>query len=161
MSRRPPRPTLFPYTTLFRSRSAAASSVRAARRETRAAPHAASRAPAAALPAADPAHRDPPARRAGPRRHGRERARQQRDRKSTRLNSKSRRDLVCRLLLEKKKDWLQSLRIPVSIQAHSAGGPEKPSGQTFCIYQAVSLSHYISSHAVASTSLLQSIYLSY
>src|SRR5690349_22259233 len=31
------------------------------------------------------------------------RPRLRRDRKSTRLNSKSRRDLVCRLLLEKKK----------------------------------------------------------
>src|SRR6185312_16870173 len=66
MIRRPPRSTLFPYTTLFRSPPG---------RELVAHP------------------RPRPCRRA-PRRV---------DRKSTRLKLQSRSDLVCRLLLEKKK----------------------------------------------------------
>src|SRR5258705_6812953 len=75
MIRRPPRSTLFPYTTLFRSRHAG----RDVRRDPR-------------------------------KRHGaaadlrrRLRGELQEDRKSTRLNSRLR-HLVCRLLLEKKKN---------------------------------------------------------
>src|SRR6478752_317368 len=71
MIRRPPRSTLFPYTTLFRS--------------------------AGGHPDRDrgrPAAPQPQQRRTG---------RRDRDRKSTRLNSRSRLHLVCRLLLEKKK----------------------------------------------------------
>src|SRR3712207_7287506 len=88
MIRRPPRSTLFPYTTLFRSRpwrSSLASERRFAR------PPAPGkrglRRPSLDRPAA--AWRHPP-----------------RDRKSTRLNSQSRQYLVCRLLLEKKKKIL-------------------------------------------------------
>src|SRR2546421_9509050 len=92
MIRRPPRSTLFPYTTLFRSRPGPNAGQRGVR--------------AQAAGAACRGTRDP-------------------DRKSTRLNSshdqisyavfclkkkehtselQSRSDLVCRLLLEKKKD---------------------------------------------------------
>src|SRR5438874_3756953 len=72
MLRRPPRSTLFPYTTLFRSEARA-------------------RRPA---PAARRAHRTGPGG-----------ARFQRRRRSEEHTSElqSRRDLVCRLLLEKKK----------------------------------------------------------
>src|SRR5215475_1775839 len=59
MIRRPPRSTLFPYTTLFRSPASSADARRSARRRTP--------APGGLLPGAD--HRSPP------------------DRKSTRLNS--------------------------------------------------------------------------
>src|SRR5436309_6006972 len=83
MLRRPPRSTLFPYTTLFRSLGTP-------------------------FPAEGRSGRPPATRRAavgtaagtaGP------------DRKSTRLNSKSRENLVCRLLLEKKNnnDYNESL----------------------------------------------------
>src|SRR5690349_23207315 len=94
MIRRPPRSTLFPYTTLFRSRADAAGrgaawgtkgslgSIAGGRREQGVALLAitSGRIGAAAAEAIRVAE----------------------DRKSTRLNS-SRRDLVCRLLLEKKK----------------------------------------------------------
>src|SRR5437660_11446182 len=63
----PPRSTLFPYTTLFRSRRGAAS---------------ASTAPGSRNAGATPC----------------------RDRKSTRLNSSHVAHIVCRLLLEKKKE---------------------------------------------------------
>src|SRR2546428_6106892 len=72
MIRRPPRSTLFPYTTLFRSR----------RRDR---PRSSS-AQATGNSVATTKVNSPL------------------DRKSTRLNSKSRSDLVCRLLLEKKKN---------------------------------------------------------
>src|SRR5438477_9540586 len=85
MIRPPPRPTLFPYTTLFRSR--------------------------ATFPAQDPGHR----RRVhsgypGPLRHRRDRQGQQHDRDRYHARSEehtselqSHVNLVCRLLLEKKK----------------------------------------------------------
>src|SRR5690349_22996969 len=75
MIRRPPRSTLFPYTTLFRSRRARGPRGQGVRR-----PH------------EDPVHR--PRERAPPR-----------GRRSEEHTSElqSRRDLVCRLLLEKKK----------------------------------------------------------
>src|SRR5437868_11854055 len=86
MIRRPPRPTLFPYTTLFRSRGW---------------PKAAF---AAGVAAASAAHRRP-ARRNRPR-----------ARRPTRVRSEehtselqSRFDLVCRLLLEKKKKTILPL----------------------------------------------------
>src|SRR2546430_4419924 len=91
MIRRPPRSTLFPYTTLFRSRSASRHRPRSARR----------------------VHRDrcgtPPARS---------------EEHTSELQSQS--NLVCRLLLEKKKDqeadvfgtpvvdWSVPISIPVS-----------------------------------------------
>src|SRR5207249_9801771 len=82
MGRHPPRSTLFPYTTLFRSNDATS---------VRTSPHASNsrsfmRPSASVSFCADIG----PYCAAG-------------DRKSTRLNSKSRFDLVCRLLLEKKK----------------------------------------------------------
>src|SRR2546430_4716641 len=83
MIRRPPRSTLFPYTTLFRSRRA---------RST----------------AAQPAHRMPRAQRAGsdPRAHRRIadhfRHAERSEEHTSELQSQS--NLVCRLLLEKKKN---------------------------------------------------------
>src|SRR2546427_6194978 len=70
MIRRPPRSTLFPYTTLFRSLTP-------------------SSCPTAPTPPSSPTREARP--------------RQKLDRKSTRLNSQSQSNLVCRLLLEKKK----------------------------------------------------------
>src|SRR3712207_9014273 len=87
MIRRPPRSTLFPYTTLFRSRDAVHSDPRQGpdRADSR----------AAAMSGGAPVSRrilsSPRCRRATP------------DRKSTRLNSSHANNLVCRLLLEKKK----------------------------------------------------------
>src|SRR5256885_8489658 len=85
MIRRPPRSTLFPYTTLFRSvrrvqpvREGAR--VRQRGGQDRHVPHAARSGFAVRLA-----------------------AREVRDRKSTRLNSSHLVNLVCRLLLEKKK----------------------------------------------------------
>src|SRR2546422_5480523 len=75
MIRRPPRSTLFPYTTLFRSSSQCA-------------------------PIESPVRASFTFGTEGMNMEGRSPAR---DRKSTRLNSKSRLHLVCRLLLEKKK----------------------------------------------------------
>src|SRR3712207_8239005 len=92
MIRRPPRSTLFPYTTLFRS--APAGSARHRRRRRRARPRAAAgaAAPTPALPRrAAPGGGGPPwPRRAGPRS----------EEHTSELQS--RQYLVCRLLLEKK-----------------------------------------------------------
>src|SRR5687768_18219540 len=91
MLRRPPRSTLFPYTTLFRSRG------------TRSRPpfHARGRAPAGPPPDRE---------RAGPRRSGTARAAEpSRSRRGSPRSEEhtselqSRLHLVCRLLLEKKK----------------------------------------------------------
>src|SRR5437762_8149665 len=86
---RPPRPTLFPYTTLFRSRGAARRAVRA-RVPARA-------ARSAAGPAGDRAER--------PARGGRARDRAHPGARSEEHTSElqSPMYLVCRLLLEKKK----------------------------------------------------------
>src|SRR5256885_3599568 len=102
MIRRPPRSTLFPYTTLFRSSQAPA--------------------PAAATPATSPA--TPPERATRARPAARIRRRPVRRRVSTRGQNDRRPDgaagrseehtselqspcnLVCRLLLEKKKEYL-------------------------------------------------------
>src|SRR3712207_7060971 len=85
MIRRPPRSTLFPYTTLFRSRPR--------RGRPRPAPAGAPRCPrargAAPRPAADPLPRPDP------------RARRRSEEHTSELQS--RQYLVCRLLLEKKK----------------------------------------------------------
>src|SRR3712207_7553567 len=84
MIRRPPRSTLFPYTTLFRS--------------------------APARQRARPADRRRPDARRGPRRqrlrrpHGRARQRPGRRSEEHTSELQSRQYLVCRLLLEKKKD---------------------------------------------------------
>src|SRR2546430_7029139 len=88
MIRRPPRSTLFPYTTLFRSRREAARPGTA--RRTRVAPHRGPRPGAAA------------ARGGGPRVASRDRvARRRSEEHTSELQSQSK--LVCRLLLEKKK----------------------------------------------------------
>src|SRR5437868_9135771 len=84
MIRRPPRSPLFPYTTLFRSRWAAATSRAPA--PSRAAPRA--RSPRRAASPASAAHGLPPSRRRS-------------EEHTSELQSRF--DLVCRLLLEKKK----------------------------------------------------------
>src|SRR3712207_8831528 len=95
MIRRPPRSTLFPYTTLFRSAAGRSSEVGRQRRESS---HRGS-----LLKATSRAGQvdDAPAGRRNRAAHG-SRQRVRRDRKSTRLNSSHRQYLVCRLLLEKK-----------------------------------------------------------
>src|SRR3712207_8478362 len=97
MIRRPPRSTLFPYTTLFRSRRLVVPRLRrplplpSERSHPRGeGDHAARRQ----------RHADGDALLLGPALVGL----RQRDRKSTRLNSSHAQYLVCRLLLEKKKN---------------------------------------------------------
>src|SRR3712207_8165148 len=95
MIRRPPRSTLFPYTTLFRSGDVRAG--RAGARPLPAHPRRGHRAPPAVLAAVD----DPPARRVHaelPRDGG---GRRRSEEHTSELQS--RQYLVCRLLLEKKK----------------------------------------------------------
>src|SRR3989475_6704671 len=92
MIRRPPRSTLFPYTTLFRSSSGTAGrALRAARRSRRARPRAARR-------------RRRRRSRRGRGEGGRSPAggRPRSEEHTSELQSQS--NLVCRLLLEKKKD---------------------------------------------------------
>src|SRR5690348_17779507 len=99
MLRRPPRSTLFPYTTLFRSRGAAAAAARrAGRAPLRGGRRVAARTQGAALEAADDSARAAAAdaRQA----HGRLR-RQRSEEHTSELQSPV--HLVCRLLLEKKK----------------------------------------------------------
>src|SRR5947209_16080062 len=102
MTRRPPRSTLFPYTTLFRSEKRPRSSHAAARFPIR--PGAAAHSPLAAAPA------EPDT---GPCCTGYDRrkaATAPRTRRSEEHTSElqSRQYLVCRLLLEKKKNNMQS-----------------------------------------------------
>src|SRR5690349_24241413 len=78
MTRRPPRSTLFPYTTLFRSLERAFDAIKYRRFSDR--PHLEIRVPTVADPSLAPARSEE---------HTSE--------------LQSRRDLVCRLLLEKKK----------------------------------------------------------
>src|SRR2546430_13497970 len=92
MIRRPPRSTLFPYTTLFRSRQ------RARRPARRPAGHRAEEAAA---------HLEIDLHRAGLGGH-QVRARRRSEEHTSELQSQS--NLVCRLLLEKKKH-IQSLRM--------------------------------------------------
>src|SRR3712207_7927302 len=101
MIRRPPRSTLFPYTTLFRSEWPVL-----IERRRRAAQHEA-RSP-------------PPARLRRCRGGGRVRGRGQLggDRKSTRPELQSRQYLVCRLLLEKKTQYLPLSPVVISTPAH-------------------------------------------
>src|SRR5437588_8849746 len=84
MIRRPPRSTLFPYTTLFRSGGASAP----ARRTCRHRPSQASRLPEAAVPGRDALPAVSPT------------ANRRSEEHTSELQSHS--DLVCRLLLEKK-----------------------------------------------------------
>src|SRR2546422_8059825 len=83
MIRRPPRSTLFPYTTLFRSRDGAETSRRgiAPERSRRAAPHVVRLRRVSALPGRGVSHRS--------------------EEHTSELQSRL--HLVCRLLLEKKK----------------------------------------------------------
>src|SRR2546425_8999154 len=82
MIRRPPRSTLFPYTTLFRSRPSASSAITLS---------AVTRSPATSQPTSAPAH--PQARKAP--------AAARSEEHTSELQSLA--YLVCRLLLEKKK----------------------------------------------------------
>src|SRR2546421_7047231 len=91
MIRRPPRSTLFPYTTLFRSRRAGAARVAARPRRRAHAGRLAARTRARAARV-----------RARLRRHVGELAQRARSEEHT-SELQSRSDLVCRLLLEKKK----------------------------------------------------------
>src|SRR3712207_8064864 len=100
MIRRPPRSTLFPYTTLFRSRRAGRDGARLrppGLGESRR--HAPRLASAGGI---SPRRRAARAPGLSPSRRGRA-ASGDEDRKSTRLKLQSRQYLVCRLLLEKKK----------------------------------------------------------
>src|SRR2546430_6969165 len=102
MIRRPPRSTLFPYTTLFRSGLEPSGQSRSTDVNNA---------------------RDIDHRRAG--RHDRGE-----DRKSTRLNSQSQSNLVCRLLLEKKKKT-PSLRLTLNNATSTVTShPRLPSGPT-------------------------------
>src|SRR2546421_1258974 len=87
MIRRPPRSTLFPYTTLFRSRGGAVATGTAA---ARARAHHAREV------------RRPRGSRGGTRRRARARRLQRSEEHTSELQSRS--DLVCRLLLEKKNN---------------------------------------------------------
>src|SRR3712207_6987838 len=96
MIRRPPRSTLFPYTTLFRSRDDVALTWTASVHGQDVRPrHVVDVTPAVLRRCRN--HRQPTPQ-VGP-----EGVAHDADRKSTRLNSQSRQYLVCRLLLEKKK----------------------------------------------------------
>src|SRR3712207_8269020 len=88
MIRRPPRSTLFPYTTLFRSKVELSSTLHVPFLARYGRPLPGTRAGSKAW------HEDSAP---SPRRGG------LLDRKSTRLNSSQRQYIVCRLLLEKKK----------------------------------------------------------
>src|SRR5258707_11369236 len=92
MIRRPPRSTLFPYTTLFRSLE---DRKRQGRLSSRRGNHTHTGRAARCRPPGAPGTCGQ-----GPSRAS---ANQRGDRKSTRLNSSHANNLVCRLLLEKKK----------------------------------------------------------
>src|SRR5438874_8843170 len=98
MTPRSPRSTLFPYTTLFRSRIELAPQRRRRRAGSRVGPGEHARRRATAL--VDAEHAVP--------------ERRERDHRSEEHTSElqSRRDLVCRLLLEKKKTKLFSAAQP-------------------------------------------------
>src|SRR5690606_41358528 len=100
--RPPPRPPLFPYTTLFRSRSSAAGAG-CPRRPTAGRPAAERAGAAARLPAAPPRRGRTPAAAAG-RATARRAIHRCGSRRSEEHTSElqSRENLVCRLLLEKK-----------------------------------------------------------
>src|SRR3712207_7559370 len=91
MIRRPPRSTLFPYTTLFRSRSRACASKRSS----------ASASTSAASPATSSSIRKTPVEASAPAAPRLQALREQRSEEHT-SELQSRQYLVCRLLLEKK-----------------------------------------------------------
>src|SRR2546430_4322798 len=98
MIRRPPRSTLFPYTTLFRSHAHAAVECRRQSRRDRPAPEACRHRPTAEA-------------RVVPRR-----AAERSEEHTSELQSQS--NLVCRLLLEKKKNY--------TVSRPSSQGKESP-----------------------------------
>src|SRR5438132_3633471 len=100
MIRRPPRSTLFPYTTLFRSASA-------------------SRRPGAAASAA-PGVREPQA------------ARSRSEEHTSELQSHS--DLVCRLLLEKKKNYEREIHCSMPFNPTVPTGPCYTISSTYSNY---------------------------
>src|SRR5207247_9344390 len=95
-TRRPPRSTLFPYTTLFRSSQGCRGSAARHRRDRAAAPRRA-RGPAPRRPRAVRGSR-----RRGAHRRGRAPSRRRSEEHTSELQSRV--DLVCRLLLEKKNE---------------------------------------------------------
>src|SRR2546430_3887944 len=102
MIRRPPRSTLFPYTTLFRSRL-----VRLQQHQ---------RSQGAHRPAAADARQQ--ARRAGGSTRGGHRRRDRSEEHTSELQSQS--NLVCRLLLEKKKNKITHAVVLAKTASHSA-----------------------------------------
>src|SRR3712207_8122027 len=100
MIRRPPRSTLFPYTTLFRSRLQVLLDVRLARAQLQALVHEGAGRELVHQPAVDADHRDDPARAAGQDRVAQRVAAVRSEEHTSELQS--RQYLVCRLLLEKK-----------------------------------------------------------
>src|SRR5436309_9581990 len=90
MLRRPPRSTLFPYTTLFRSSRASCEAVRPSARAPRQFPDARCRWSPCRWPRGTPS---------APPRHAQARSRSEEHTSEL----QSRENLVCRLLLEKKK----------------------------------------------------------
>src|SRR3712207_7951247 len=102
MIRRPPRSTLFPYTTLFRSTATAAiAAATVATRNDAFAPDASTILPATEAPIATPRPRAVPIQVNASVTAARGTSSSARDRKST-PELQSRQYLVCRLLLEKK-----------------------------------------------------------
>src|SRR5438477_4180667 len=102
MIRRPPRSTLFPYTTLFRSRRAARG-----RRRGRRGPPPVRRSPRGATTAPGGPARTPPARS---------------EEHTSELQSHV--NLVCRLLLEKKKKTQYNLNSSIYIAASHLRPPQ-------------------------------------
>src|SRR2546430_12286424 len=100
MIRRPPRSTLFPYTTLFRSRKPDGAFATSCTARSRSRPPCSARGPTSSL------------RRAGARRRSEEH--------TSELQSQS--NLVCRLLLEKKKNSHESQATPTALLPSLAPG---------------------------------------
>src|SRR3712207_8163532 len=100
MIRRPPRSTLFPYTTLFRSARWLLRGDRAARQPPRGGHLTRTEAPAAAIGV-----------RAANRSSGHDRPRSEEHTSEL----QSRQYLVCRLLLEKKKNKLTKFSLPLPV----------------------------------------------
>src|SRR3712207_8671790 len=98
MIRRPPRSTLFPYTTLFRSRRLGGRSVEDGRHDVDRAAH-------VQVQRAEKRHGPHPLHGLGEALHAAERSEEHTS------ELQSRQYLVCRLLLEKKKPYVISIRV--------------------------------------------------
>src|SRR2546426_1777895 len=119
MIRRPPRSTLFPYTTLFRSRRPLRPRLAPRLPDARPAPLAAREPPAVALP---PRRASPVVRGLAARRPGAARPRRSEEHTSE-LQSPC--NLVCRLLLEKKKTPTYTAHAPSSNAQLGAPQPSR------------------------------------